>query len=170
MSQENVELVTRTIEAWNQQDLSGFLEGWHPEAEWRPAFPAGTEGTGSVFRGLEGVERAWQNVRAAWTEYRLDVQEARWSGEALVILGRIHVRGAISGAEIDSDWSAVVRFRDNKVFGAWDWLDHDSALEAAGLREEAGATPGWPFPVHRRTACAKNAARATRGTQAGHQP
>jgi ketosteroid isomerase-like protein len=135
MSEENVELVTRMIEAWNRQDLSGFLEGWHSEAEWRPAFPAGTEGTGNVFRGLEGVERAWQNVRVAWTEYRLDVQEARWSGEDLVVLGRIHVRGAISGAEIDSDWSAVVRLRDNKVFGAWDWLDHDSALEAAGLSE-----------------------------------
>ena len=103
MSQANVELVTRTIEAWNQQDLSGFLDGWHPEAEWRPAFPAGTEGTITVFRGLDGVERAWQDVRAALTEHRLDFQEARWSGEDLVVLGRIHVRGAISGARIDSD-------------------------------------------------------------------
>jgi ketosteroid isomerase-like protein len=135
MSEENVELVTRMIEAWNRQDLSGFLEGWHPEAEWPPAFPKGTEGTGSVFSGLEGVERAWHNVRVAWTEYRIDVQEARWSGEDLVVLGRIHVRGAISGAEIDSDWSAVVRFRDNKVISAWDWLDHDSARDAAGLAE-----------------------------------
>jgi ketosteroid isomerase-like protein len=135
MSQENVETVTRAIEAWNRRDLSGFLEGWHPEAEWRPAFPKGIEGTGSIFSGLEGVERAWQNVREAWTEYRLDVQEARWSDESLVVLGRIHVRGAISAVEIDSDWSAVVRFRDGKVLSAWDWLDHDSALEAAGLSE-----------------------------------
>ena len=135
MSQENVETTTRAIEAWNRQDLTGFLEAWHPRAEWRPAFPKGTEGTGTVFRGHDGVARAWENVRAAWTEYRLDVQKARWSREGLVVLGRIHVRGATSGVEIDSDWSALVRFRDNKVISAWDWLDHGSALEAAGLRE-----------------------------------
>ena len=135
MSQEKVELVTRVIEAWNGQDLSGFLAEWHPEAEWRPAFPKGTEGTGSVFSGHDGVERAWRNVRAAWSEYRLDVREARWAGQDLVVLGRIHVRGATSGVEIDSDWSALVRFQDNKVIRAWDWLDHASALEAAGLQE-----------------------------------
>jgi ketosteroid isomerase-like protein len=131
----DVEIVTRAIVAWNREDLSGFLEAWHPEAEWRPAFPKGTEGTGSVFSGLDGVERAWHNVRAAWDEYRLDVHEARWSGESLVVLGRIRVRGATSGVEIDSDWSAVVRFQENKVISAWDWLDHGSALEAAGLSE-----------------------------------
>jgi len=135
MSEENVQTVMRAIEAWNSQDLGGFLEGWHAEAEWRPAFPKGTEGRGSVFRGREGVERAWHNVRAAWTEYRLDVQEARWAGEDLVVLGRVYVRGATSGVEIDSDWSALVRFRDNQVISAWDWLDHASALEAAGLLE-----------------------------------
>ena len=135
MSQANVEMVTRVIEAWNRQDLSGFLEGWHAEAEWRPAFPKGTEGTGSVFRGRDGVERAWHNVRAAWTEYRLDVQKARWASENLAVLGRIHVRGATSDVEIDSDWSALVRFQDNKIISAWDWLDHASALEAAGLSE-----------------------------------
>ncbi len=135
MSQENVEMVGRGIEAWNRRDLGGFLDVWHPEAEWRPAFPKGTEGTGTVFRGHEGVRRAWHNVRSAWTEYRLDVAEARMSGQDLVVLGHIHVRGATSGVEIDSDWSAVVRFREDKVISAWDWLDHVSALEAAGLQE-----------------------------------
>ena len=106
-----------------------------PRGRVAPGVSEGNGRRGSVFSGLEGVERAWQCTKVAWTEYRLDVQEARWSGEDLVVLGRIHVRGAISGAEMDADWSAVVRFRDNKVISAWDWLDHDSALDAAGLAE-----------------------------------
>jgi ketosteroid isomerase-like protein len=135
MSQENVETVTRAIEAWNEADLAAFLGAWHPAAEWRPAFPKGTEGTGSVFRGADGVAEAWRNVRAVWSEYRLDVQAAKWSGDDLVVLGRIHVRGATSGVEINSNWSAVVRFKDEKIVSAWDWLDHTSALEAASLSE-----------------------------------
>ena len=126
---------TRAIEAWNGSDLAGFLEGWHEEAEWRPAFPKGTEGTGSVFRGRVEIAQAWKNVRAAWSEYQLNVQEAKWAGEDLVVLGRIHVQGLASGVVIDSDWSAVVRFKDNAVISAWDWLDHESALEAVGLSE-----------------------------------
>ena len=88
-----------------------------------------------MFRGLEGVAEAWRNVRAVWSEYRLDVQKAEWSDEDLVVLGRIHVRGAASDLVIKSDWSALVRFKDLKIVSAWDWLDHNSALEAAGLSE-----------------------------------
>jgi ketosteroid isomerase-like protein len=135
MSEENVEVVRRAIDAWNRTDLSGFLEAWHPDAEWRPAFPQGTEGRDTVYRGHEGVSQAWRNVRGAWTEYRLEVEDARISGEDLVVLGHIYVRGASSGVEIDSAWSAIVRFRDDKVISAWDWLDHASALEAAGRSE-----------------------------------
>jgi ketosteroid isomerase-like protein len=132
---ENVETVRRAIDAWNRQDLAGFLEAWHPDAEWWPAFPQGTEGRDTVYRGADDISRAWANVRAAWTEYRLEVEHARTVGEDLVVLGHIYVRGASSGVEIDSAWSAVVRFRDGKVISAWDWLDHEHALEAAGPGE-----------------------------------
>ena len=36
-------------------------------------------------------------------------------GDNLLVLGRIHARGATSGIEIDSEWSAVVQFRDGKI-------------------------------------------------------
>jgi ketosteroid isomerase-like protein len=135
MSQENLESTKRAIDAWNRQDLEAFLREWHEEAGWRPAFPEGTEGTGSVFRGHDELGRAWHNVREAWSEYRVMGDDARFVGENLLVLGRIYARGIASGIEIDSDWSAVVRFRDGKIVSAWDWLDHASALEAVGLSE-----------------------------------
>ena len=132
MSQENVEIAARAIEAWNQLDLEGFMGVWHPEAEWRPAFPKGTEGTGSVFSGLDGIREAWHNVRTAWSVYRVDPDEVRMVGDSLLVLGRIHARGEASGIEINSAWSAVLQYRDGKVISAWDWLDHESALDAVG--------------------------------------
>jgi hypothetical protein len=75
MSQENMEIAGRAVEAWNQVDLEPFLRVFHHDCEWRPAFPKGTEGTGSVFKGHDGIRRAWNAVRAAWTVYRLDIDE-----------------------------------------------------------------------------------------------
>ena len=135
MSQENVTLAQQAIEAWNRLDLDAFMTAWHPEAEWRPAFPKGTEGTGGVFRGHDGIREAWRNVRAAWSVYQVEPQEVRMVDDSLLVLGRIFARGETSEIEIDSDWSAVLRYRDDKVISAWDWLDHKPALEAVGLSE-----------------------------------
>jgi ketosteroid isomerase-like protein len=128
---DDVETAVNAIDAWNRGDLPGFLDAWDAEAEWRPAFPQGTEGAGSVVHGHEEIGRAWHNVRSVWAEYRLEVEEARVVGEKLLVLGHLYARGAGSGLEIDSPWSAVVRFRDGKVLRARDWLDHEHGLEAA---------------------------------------
>ena len=135
MSQENVEIAARAIDAWNRVDLAAFMGEWHPECEWRPAFPKGTEGTGSVFRGHDGIERAWRAVRVAWTIYRLDVDDTRPVADQLVVLGAIYAQGAASGIELRSGWSAVVDFRDSRLLRAWDWLSRSEALRAAGLEE-----------------------------------
>jgi hypothetical protein len=135
MSQENIEAAGRVIDAWNCCDLAAFLQEWHADCEWRPAFPKGTEGTGSVFRGHAGLTRAWQAVRVAWTVYRLDIGEARVVGHGLLFLGEIYARGAKSGIELESPWSAVVRFRNEKLVSAWDWLGHEEGLKAVGMAE-----------------------------------
>jgi hypothetical protein len=72
-------------------------------------------------------------VREAWDTYRLDVSGSRITDSGLVVLGHIHLRGKESEIELESDWSALVTFKDGKLLTAWDWLDHASALQAAGL-------------------------------------
>jgi ketosteroid isomerase-like protein len=129
MADARIELALRGIEAWNRGDLDAFMEMWHPDAQWRPAFPEATEGAGSVFQGHEGIRRAWRNVRAAWSVYEVEPRDARIGSDRLLVLGRIHARGITSGVEIDSDWSAVVGFRDGLAVSAWDWLDHEQGLE-----------------------------------------
>jgi ketosteroid isomerase-like protein len=140
MSQENVEITQwlanarRSIDAWNREDLDAFLETWHPDCEWRPAFPRSLEGVGAVYHGREGIARAWHGVRAIWEEYRLDPEEAQVVEEKLVVVGRVYARGKESGLELDSGWSAVISFRDGVAISAWDWLDRDEALKAASVK------------------------------------
>jgi ketosteroid isomerase-like protein len=141
MSQENVEApvwietARRAIDAWNREDLDAFLEEWHPDCEWRPAFPRSLEGVGTVYRGREGIARAWHGVRAVWEEYRLMPEDAQVVGERLVVVGQVIARGRESGLELDSGWSGLATYRDELTLSAWDWLDRDEALKAAGLRE-----------------------------------
>ena len=103
MSQENVALAQQAIEAWNRLDLDAFMTAWHPEAEWRPAFPKGTEGTGGVFRGHDGIREAWHNVRAAWSVYQVEPQEVRMVDDSLLVLGRIFARGETSEVAVQPE-------------------------------------------------------------------
>jgi ketosteroid isomerase-like protein len=121
------------IEAWNREDLPAFLATLAERAEWRPAFPKGTEGTGGVFGGHAEIEQAWHSVRDAWSEYQVSAEEVRLVGEELLVLGRIYARGRSSGLEIRSDWSALVEVRNGQIVKAWDWLAHAPALDAVGL-------------------------------------
>ena len=141
MSPESVEVsewiatVQRGIEAWNREDLDAFLATWHRECEWRPAFPRSLEGVGVVYRGREGIARAWNGVRGVWQEYRLDPEDAQLVGAQIVAVGQVTARGIASGLELDSGWSALASFRDGLAIKAWDWLDRDEAFKAAGLSE-----------------------------------
>jgi ketosteroid isomerase-like protein len=126
-----IENMQRAIAAWNREDLDGFLETWHPECEWRPAFPRSLEGLGTVYRGHEGITRAWRGVRAVWLEYRLDPEDAEAVGAKLVATGRVYARGKESGLELDSGWSALAEFQDGLAISAWDWLDREEAARVA---------------------------------------
>jgi hypothetical protein len=53
MSQENVELLRRGIEAWNRRELDVWLDLGTPDVEWMPAGPAAVERT--VYRGYDEV-------------------------------------------------------------------------------------------------------------------
>jgi ketosteroid isomerase-like protein len=132
---DSAKVALAAIEAWNREDLRAFLDTLDGEAQWRPAFPKGTEGTGGVFSGHEEIEQAWHHVRDAWSIYRVDADEARNVGGQLLALGRIHAIGAKSGVEIHSEWSAAVEVRAGRIVRAWDWLEHAPALQAVELAE-----------------------------------
>jgi ketosteroid isomerase-like protein len=118
MSQEKgtteawIETARRLIEAWNREDIDAFLDAWHPDCEWRPAFPRSLEGVGTPYRGHDGIARAWHGVRGVWDEYQLQPEDAQVVGDQLVVVGRVSGRGKESGLTLDSGWSAVVGFRD----------------------------------------------------------
>ena len=94
MSQENLETLQRAQEAWNAEDLDGWLAELDPEAEWHTALEQALEGRGSTYRGHDGLRKAWDEYRSeAWGGLMNQIQEIRDLGESVLILGHLDVAG-----------------------------------------------------------------------------
>src|ERR1700730_19217276 len=93
MSQGNVEIAKRVIDAFNRRDVDAILECVNQDVEWFPAMPV-TFGGGAL-RGREGIESYIREVRDTWEEYRVVGQDFRDLGEDQVL---VLISCAISGA------------------------------------------------------------------------
>ena len=85
MSQENVEIVERAMNAFNRRDVEGFVESATSDFEWLPAMGATVER--DSFLGREGAEKYFEELHDTWEEVRLAAQELRDLGDAPSILG-----------------------------------------------------------------------------------
>jgi uncharacterized protein len=132
VSQENVEITQRMIDAYNCGDVRAFADLATPDFEWSTSMGAIE---GEVFRGREGIEMYFANLGNAWEELRLSVDEFRDLGERVVWLGRIRGRGHSSGARVEAPMGVIADLRDGKALRIRSYLDHGEALHAAGLSE-----------------------------------
>src|SRR5690349_5478504 len=99
MSQENIEITKRMIDAYNCGDVGTFIDLTTPDFEWLTSMGAIE---GEIFRGREGIETYFAHLRDAWEELRLYADEFRDLGERVLWLGRIRGRGRGSGAHVDA--------------------------------------------------------------------
>ena len=136
MSQENLEIARRAMDAWDRDDLEAFLAELDPDLEWHTGIEGTAEGAGTVFRGHDGARQVWENYRGevfrrmeAWETELLDL------GDSVLRLGHLRVTGKTSGMEIESEFAQHVVMRDGLIFSSRDYLSHAEALEAVGLSE-----------------------------------
>jgi ketosteroid isomerase-like protein len=131
MSQANVELAKRVIDAFNRRDVDGIFECVNPDLEWFPAMPM-TFGGGAL-RGRAGIESYVREVSDTWEEYRVVEQDYRDLGDEVLVLSRVEGRGAGSGGLVDAQMGQVYDFLDGKISRVRTYLNHGEALKAVGL-------------------------------------
>jgi ketosteroid isomerase-like protein len=132
MSQANVELVKRAIDAINRLDLNVFDEIATADFE---AFSAVFDLGGGSYRGREGVETLFGNIRDTWEELGIVAEEFRDLGDRVLVLGRMAGRGRGSGVPVDAPMGWVFDCRSGRISRFRSYLDHGEALRAAGLSE-----------------------------------
>jgi ketosteroid isomerase-like protein len=138
MSQENVEIVRRSFELFNEvgADAFGSSDLWSPE--WvLDASRTGIPGLG-VYRGRKEIETFF---REDWfgafpfEEWEVHVRELVDHGDRVTGISRQQGRGASSGVGAALELANVFTLRDGQIVRLELYRDLDEALEAAGLRE-----------------------------------
>jgi ketosteroid isomerase-like protein len=133
MSQQNVEIVQRWVDALNAADVASFLDVWDHECEFFSV--TGSQLDGTPYRGHEGLRRFWKERMETWTELRFEVERILEgiNGDVVVAVGLLRGRGQASGVLIDQRLGVVFELRDRKIRFCRSYSDPEDALEAAGL-------------------------------------
>jgi ketosteroid isomerase-like protein len=134
MSQENVEIVRRAAEAafGRPPDWDTVNALYDPNHELIP-LTSRVEGGSAV--GAGGW-RTWRKRMDETGEWDFETDEIRLApDERVVIVGRFHLRGDRSGAEVETPLGAVVTVRGGKIVRTETYPSPKEALEAAGLSE-----------------------------------
>ncbi|MCD6014054.1 MAG: hypothetical protein K0R88_138 [Solirubrobacterales bacterium] len=133
MSQENVEALRQSNEAFDRRDRVAWLatrddqdyevvtSRYWPEAD-----------------AVRGREAAWEfYVKAAEAFERLpvDAELVDAGADKVLVHWRHDVRGRASGAEVEINYWIVVTFREGRIVRDEWFADRAEALEAAGLTE-----------------------------------
>jgi ketosteroid isomerase-like protein len=133
MSQENVELVRRLYQEFNEGTMD--LSLWHKDAVLRPALFGGGLVEGSIYRGHEGVSEFVAMQAETWQSATAEAVEIRDQGTHVLVETRLQAVGRSSGIELsDVTWN-MFEIRDGKVAKWRVFTDKQRALEAAALSE-----------------------------------
>jgi ketosteroid isomerase-like protein len=129
VSEQNVELVRRSMDAFARGDLDAFLEASDPAAEWRTA---SDEPNPETFRGHDGIRRFAGEIAEAWEERFDDVMEFEDPidlGDWVVVPWTARLRGRASGIEVEVNETYAVKVEDGRIVRVDEYRTTREAIE-----------------------------------------
>jgi ketosteroid isomerase-like protein len=132
MSQENIEIVRRSIEAWNGRGRTTWTASLHPGAEidWsrsRAPFKG-------VYRGREGAETFWDVFWSTFEDVQVETHGFTAVGSEVLVPTTVHMRGR-EGIEVITRTALVFWVENGQIARLRLFQEQAEALEAVGLSE-----------------------------------
>jgi len=131
MSQENVEVVRRTMDAYNTRDLRAYFDMLSESVRFRSRFSA----MGRVYRGHDEVRRYFAELDEVWSRYEMRVLRLVPAGRQVAALCHLYAVGRESDLQVEENSAIVFTLEAGKIVRIDSYPTHAEALEAAGLRE-----------------------------------
>ena len=136
MSQENVEVTRRGIEAFNSGNTETLAALSTDDLEIRPATQAAVEGRSSVYRGKSAWTSYFAFIREIWEEWGIaEAEYYEGDNDRLAAIVRVVGIGAGSGARVERTVGLAFRFRSGKFCRVDGYEEPREALEAVGFSE-----------------------------------
>jgi ketosteroid isomerase-like protein len=130
MSQENVEVIRRAIEAFNRRDLDAMES--HPDVEVDWSRSRGVEA--GIYRGREATQHFWNTFLDTFDRVVVVPEEFIEHGDYVILLDRTHMWGR-DGIEVEACNVTLGTVRDGRIVKWRLCHDRAEALKAVGLAE-----------------------------------
>ena len=132
MSQENVEIVRRALEAFSRGDFDVALQHAAPDATLDWSHSRGPNA--GVYVGHDAIRRFWTDMTEPFERFTFIPDELIPHGEHVVvaITGRMTGRG---GIVVEVKTATVTTLRDGRLVRWTMYQDKTEALKAVGLAE-----------------------------------
>lgn len=132
MSDQNVEIVRRMMDARNRGEIDVVMTFAAPDIEFDLSASAGT--FAGVYTGHESLMRLWAAWSEVFSEMIWEAEEFIDAGDAVVVPVTFHARGRESGVETITRAVHVYWLRDGQVVRYRQLPSREAAFEAARLR------------------------------------
>ena len=132
MSEENVELVRRGIEAFNRRDLRASLALWSDDAEVDWSRSNGP--LKGVYRGHRGLESFWHEFWSTFESVEIEAHGFRQTDSQVVVPNTAYMRGR-DGIEVVAKSAFVFTLEHGLTTRLQMFQEQAEALEAARLSE-----------------------------------
>jgi ketosteroid isomerase-like protein len=133
MSQENVEIVRKAVEAFEQSGLDEALRFYDPEVTWEEARD---EPEAESFQGHDGVRALAKKWLVAFDDLHIEPEEFIDAGEVVIMPSRFRGRQRSSGLGITDIATWVFSVRGGRIYQVREYRHKTEALEAVGLSEQ----------------------------------
>jgi ketosteroid isomerase-like protein len=135
VSEQNVELHRRVIDAYNARDTDAFLALCDPEIEIYSVFAAPG---GADYHGHDGVRRWHRDLGEAWGDgFRVEPEAFFDLGEDTLAFNVLHGQARQSGVDVAMPIAQVARLRDGLIVYIKVYIHREDALSDLGVSEDA---------------------------------
>jgi ketosteroid isomerase-like protein len=132
VSEENVEIVRSSMEAWNRRDLTTWLASLHPDGEIDWSRSRGP--LKGVYRGHGELEVFWDAFWSTFEDVHVELHGVTEVGSEVVVPNTAHIRGR-QGIEVVASSTFLFTVGNGQITQLRMFQEQAEALEAAGLGE-----------------------------------
>jgi ketosteroid isomerase-like protein len=132
MTEENVEIVRRALEAFNREGVEAAMQYFDTEVEWLGP-PEWLEE--HLYKGHDGIRRSALLWNESFEEFRIDPQKLIDAGDQVVALAYQRGRSKGSANWIASQIAYVWTVRNRLGVRVQVYFSWEQALKAVGLDE-----------------------------------
>jgi ketosteroid isomerase-like protein len=129
VSEQNLEIVQRGFEAFNERGVEGILP--FIDRDFEATTPPDLASEPDTYRGREGVRRWFDSFFEVMDQIRWDAHQFHEAGDRVVVEFTLRARGKTTGLDFGQDAVMVWSLRDGKATRVELFPTLDEALAAA---------------------------------------